>query len=399
MKKFFLSLFVLMGLSWSLQSQITAPKFGKGIQILGKDSTYFTKFGYRFQNLYVGEWTSVDGSLTDYDGSFFVRRQRLKFNGWAHSPKIKYKLELAFSNRDNSGGTGPEFRRAANIVLDASVSYNFYKNWTIQFGQRKLPGNRERVISSGNLQFVDRSRLNSRYNIDRDVGLQLIHHHTLGETFLMREIVAMSQGEGRNVTEGYFGGFNYSYRVEFLPFGKFQSKGDYIGSAIKYEEKPKLSIGLTYDNNNNSVRERGQLGSFIIDDSGNYVGKTLNTFFADLMFNHKNLSIMAEYAHKQTDDDDPFVFDDAGNEIGTFFTGTGLNIQGGYMTGKGWEVAYRYTNIKPDEGVASEETQHTFGINKFVVGHKLKIQTDFTYATKEGSDDKFIWRTQVDVHF
>lgn len=398
MKKLTLILLIGLGSLATAIGQIEAPKFGKGIRILGKDSTYYSKIGFRFQNLYVGDWTlSDDNNPGSYDAAFLVRRMRLKFDGWAFNPRVTYKLEIALSNRDNAGGSGAEFRKAANAVLDASVAYNFYKNFTIQFGQRKLPGNRERVISSGNLQFVDRSRVNSRYNIDRDVGLQLKHHFTIGDNFLIREVAALSQGEGRNVTAGYFGGFNYTYRVEFLPFGKFSSKGDYIGSAIAREETPKLSVGITYDNNRNSVRERGQLGSFIQDEAGNYLGKDLNTLFIDMMLNYKGISIMGEYADKQTGDDDPNVYDAEGTLVGTFFTGTGLNLQAGYMFENNMEIAARYTTI--DAQVATDENQYTFGVNKFFVGHKLKIQNDFTLIERDGSQNSFQWRTQVDIHF
>jgi hypothetical protein len=35
------------------------------------------------------------------------------------------------------------------------------KNWTIGFGQTKLPGNNQRVVSSGSLEFTDRTINNS----------------------------------------------------------------------------------------------------------------------------------------------------------------------------------------------------------------------------------------------
>ena len=57
--------------------------------------------------------------------------------------------------------------------------WNFHENFELWVGQTKLPGNRERVISSANLQQVDRSLLNSRFNIDRDFGFQLRHHFNL----------------------------------------------------------------------------------------------------------------------------------------------------------------------------------------------------------------------------
>jgi hypothetical protein len=87
------------------------------------------------------------------------------------------------------------------------------------------------------------------------------------------------------------------------------------------------------------------------------------------------------------------------NEVGQFYTGSAINLQSGYMFDDNWELAYRYTKVNPDEGVALIETQHTFGISKFIVGHKLKIQTDFTYLDNEVVQDHFIWRTQMDIHF
>jgi hypothetical protein len=47
-------------------------------------------------------------------------------------------------------------------------------NW---FGQTKLPGNNQRVVSSGSLEFTDRTINNSRFNIDRDFGLFLDYSH------------------------------------------------------------------------------------------------------------------------------------------------------------------------------------------------------------------------------
>jgi len=281
-------------------AQILTEKFGKGIQFEGKDSTFYLRLGIRFQNQFSATWSGIDGNTyEDFDAAFVTRRSRIKLDGWAYSPKFTYKLELALSNRDQSGGNTKEFSNAPNYVLDASIAWNFYKNFSIQMGQAKLPGNRERVISSGNLQFVDRSVLNSRFNIDRDQGIQLKHHFQIFEGFVVKEVFALSQGEGRNVTAGHFDGFDYTFRLELLPFGEFASKGDYVGSAVKREETPKLAFGVSYDINENAVRERGQLGSFINDADGSYFGRTLYTGFADMMFKYGGVSVMAEYAERK----------------------------------------------------------------------------------------------------
>ena len=170
-------------------------------------------------------------------------------------------------------------------------------------------------------------------------------------------------------------------------------------AAIKYEETPKLSLGVTYDINNNAVRERGNLGSFIKDSDGNYWGKDLYSFFVDAMFKYQNLSIMAEDADRWTKDKNPEIADAENTVIGTFYTGTGWNVQSGYMLPKFNEIAIRFTSIFPDEGVSNNEKQYTIGYSKYFAGHKLKIQTDLTLIQIQNRDDNLLFRTQLEVHF
>ena len=403
MRKFIVVVVMLLSTTMSslINAQIVAPKFGKGIQISAQDSSFYMKVGLRFQTLLSTQWNLENdelGSLEDYQSAFFIRRSRLKFDGWAVNPNFKYKVELALSNRDNGGGNSSEFSNAANIILDASVEYKFYKNVSIWAGQGKLPGNRERIISSGNLQFVDRSRLNSRYTLDRDVALMLKNYQNLNKEFILKETFAISSGEGKNVTSGNVGGYAYTFKVEALPFGNFASKGDYIGSAVQYETKPKLAVAIAYDINQNAGRERGQKGDFITDDRGDHYGKNLNTLFADLMFKYQNFSIMAEYANRKTEDGDANVIAN-GAVIGTYYTGTGTNLAIGYMMDKNVELALRWTSINPSEGVASDENRYTMGLSKYVVGHKLKVQSDLTYRAIATSEDDLIFRMQMDLHF
>src|SRR5690606_15499592 len=132
------------------------------------------------------------------------------------------------ANRDISGAS-KYTSNAPRYILDAVMKWNFHENFELWFGQTKLPGNRDHLLSSGNLQLVDRSLLNGNYNIDRDLGFQLRHHFKLSDKFIIKEAFALSQGEGRNITSGNLGGFQYTSRLELLPLGNFIKKGDYIG--------------------------------------------------------------------------------------------------------------------------------------------------------------------------
>ena len=380
-------------------AQVIPATFGNGLKINGLDSTFYLRIGFRFQNQVVAEWNLTDEGLgfeASNDVRALVRRSRVKFDGWAYSPRLKYKLELALANSGTGGNNTQNFNSTANIILDAFVEYNFYKGLSLKFGQAKLAGNRERVLSSGDLQLVDRSRLNSRFNIDRDFLFELSHENTFGESVIVRKSASISTGEGRNHLTGTNNGFGYTYRLEILPFGSFQDKGDYVGSDILKENTPKLAVGFTYDNNNQAGRERGQNGNFIINSEGDIVGKDLNTFFADMMFKFQGYSIMIEYVDKAADNG-PLVIDENDTIIGTYYTGSAYNINAGYMVSGDTEVALRYTDISAD--TATDERHYTIGLNKFFVGHKLKLQTDFTFIDRAQEQNTTMWRTQLEIHF
>jgi phosphate-selective porin OprO/OprP len=378
--------------------ETNAPKFGKGLfNLVGKDSTWSMKIGLRFQTLATSKW-KVNNGLTNPQSSMLIRRSRLKFDGFAYSPKLKYKVELGLSNRDQSGAS--EYTsNAPRQILDAVLKWNFSGNFILWAGQTKLPGNRERVISSANLQQVDRSLLNSRFNIDRDIGIQLRHHFKLSDTFLVKEIFSIAQGEGRNITTGNIGGYQYTTRVELFPFGNFTSKGDYKGGDLKFEPNPKLSLGFAYDFNNNASKTRSNQGSYMLNDTGFY-STNISTLFMDAMYKHQGFSVMAEYANRNAADALARNSDGTltGDEVQV---GAGLNLQTGYLVSKTVEVSARYTNITLDRNITGKaaENQYTLGVSKYIAGHKLKVQTDVSYTDIGFKTNQLLCRLQVDIHF
>lgn len=364
---------------------ITSNTFSKGIRIAAADSTFYMKFGLRFQTLYDGRLNLED---QDYNDQFLIRRYRLKFDGWVHDPKIVYKLELGISNRDNGGGNIPQTGLTSSLILDAVIKWHFKPNWSLWIGQTKLPGNRERVISSQQLQFVDRSNLNSRFNIDRDAGVQL---HYGKDNFKL--VSSIATGEGRNIVTNNAGGYDYTIRGEYLPFGKFKDGGDYFSSDLSREPKPKLSLAVTYDYNDRSTRERGQLGDFLSAQ------RDLETVFADAYFKYNGFSSLIEYANKKSPDG-AVITDGAGNFVEAFYTGTGLSWQAGYLFKNNFEIAARYTQVTPEKITQrNENIQYTLGVSKYIVGHHLKIQSDVTLIQEDTRDDMLMTRIQMELAF
>lgn len=374
---------------------ITENKFGKGIiNTVASDSSYSVKMNVRMQSLFTSNWgISEEDGFGESESAFLIRRARLKFGGFAYSPKLEYKIELGLSNRDISGAS-PFTSNAPRYILDAVVKWNFYENFELWVGQTKLPGNRERVISSGSLETVDRSLVNSRFNIDRDLGLQLHHETSLGGDFIMREAISVAQGEGRNITTGNLGGYQYTGRLEFLPFGDF---ADYAGADFAREEEPKLAVGVTYDYNDDAVKTRSNMGSYMITEDG-FFHTDITTFFLDAIFKYQGISAMAEYAHR--DADEILAMNPDNSLTGAAVNaGSGFNVQAGYLFPSNIQILGRYTNIDLDDIVTqSVENQYTLGLSKYISKHNLKVQTDLSYMDMNlGLDDELMFRLQLEL--
>ncbi len=352
---------------------------------MAKDSSFSIKFNTRFQSLYEAK---INTATDDWTNKLIIRRFRLKFGGFVYNPKFEYKIELSLSNRDQKV---PEenLTNGANIVLDAVLIWHFAQNWELWFGQTKLPGNRERVISSQQLQFVDRSNLNSKYTIDRDKGIQIRHKNMVGKGEF-RQLGSISLGDGRNVIESNSGGYDYTLRGEYLPFGTFKSKGDYFGADLLREATPKLSIGVSYDYNVGASKSGGQLGSIL------NVNSSLETVFIDAMFKYQGFSIMTEYADKKVSSGLTSGSTESGKVV-PFYSGTGINFATGYVFKSNFEIAARYTSLKPD--FYQDNTQYTFGLSKYISKHTLKLQSDITLITEETKDDQIMFRVQLELGF
>ncbi len=382
MKKLFVLLFICFTSHYFAQD-ITSNRFGKGlINVMSEDSSWSTKVAFRFQTQYEGSYDFNDSSFLD---RAYVRRARIKGSGHAFSSRVTYKFEYDVAN---------------GYVLDAVLKWNFAGNWTLWFGQTKLPGNIERVFSSQKLQLVDRSLLNSKFTLDRDAGFQLRHYFNIGNTFLVREILSVSQGEGLNQSD-VSNGNGYTGRIELLPFGKFSKKGDYFASDLKREQIPKLMLSLTYDYNENAMRSRGQKGDYILSNL-----RDLQTIFVDVHFKYKGISLFGEYVNRTSSNGSAVV--DAlyglNGEIidvyEAYYTGSAINLQMGYLLENNWEIAGRYTQVTPEAITLNNNIyQYTLGFSRYVVGHNLKIQGDVSYTLEANKDDVVMFRLQTEFNF
>lgn len=389
--------------------------YKKGIQIKAyKDSAktqqiFLLKPEFRFQTRFETSGNPEGGQK--WDANFMIRRARLKFSGFLYNPNVMYKVELSLSSNDMK--SSKDFKEAGGstkVILDAVLKWRFYQSkskkqsLTLWAGQTKLPGNRQRLVSSQALQLVDRSQVNSIFNIDRDIGVHLHGQFKVGSV-VIRPIVAFTKGEGRNIITSNIGGFSYTGKLELLPLGLFTGKGDYFEADLKRESKPKLSLAASANYNHGASRDK-QTGTFLLDTAGDYMSNNLLTIMGDMMFKYKGFSFLTEAAYKQIilkpeqslSITDSTIVSAAGK---TYQTGWGISAQAGYLFKHNVELAARYTRVVPDWSKSfTGLDEYTIGLSKYFIGHKLKVQTDVTLVDRFETDDYTMgYRLQVEVAF
>lgn len=334
----------------------------RGIVFTAADSSMQVIMRFRMQL-----WGSAfleEGEPTLFNGQ--VRRLRLRFGGFLLDPRLTYNLQLSFSRGDQDfADTG-----FPNIVRDAAMAYQFTPNVQATFGQTKLPGNRQRVISSGDIQFPDRSIVNARFNIDRDMLLMGAIKDTVGGRVPLHLHVAVSSGEGRN-TQVAAEGLAFTARAEVLPLGPFRNGGDYFEGDLEHEPAPRLSIGATWSRNNDALRTGGQLGPLLWEP------RTMTTFYADALLKYRGLAVYTEFAHRRADDP---VTTRPGEAPRFVYTGSGALLQVSYhIAGHDLEPGARFAVNDPSDALAAQvgvpqTRQVDFVLVRYWKRHRVKTQ-------------------------
>ena len=142
------------------------------------------------------------------------------------------------------------------------------------------------------------------------MGVQLRHKIKLVGNWFIKEKFSISQGEGRNITEGNIGGLQYTSRLELLPFGEFSSKGDYSQGDLIREKSIKAMFGFTYDINKNAVKNRSNMGSYMIQSSGGLFETDITSIFLDGVIKYNGFALTGEYANRDADQIEALEEDD-----------------------------------------------------------------------------------------
>lgn len=357
-------------------SQATTTSHGsfdfneKGVSFFTVDSSSNVVMRFRMQNwaVYqtdpVGSGENVD--LSAGSSELTVRRLRLRFGGSLADPRLTFNLQLSFSRADMDW----QNTQFPNIIRDAMIYWNVTPTMQVAFGQTKLPGNRQQVISSGDMEFADRSIVNSAFTTDRDFGFQAFWR-PLTNNQILNLRAGISSGDGRNQPAMQGGGLAYTARAEILPLGAFTNGGDYFEADLEREPTPKLSIGVTAQHNEKMTRTKGTHGAALFEQ------RSAQIVYADAVLKYKGFSIYSEYAQRTCKD--PITT--SGTESKAVFVGRGFLVQTSYVFPSQIGIAARYASTRASDGLRGMPEYalvENLGANVgyYINGHRIKVNLE-----------------------
>ena len=291
-----------------------------------------------------------------------LRRARVRFAGDHRDSRFYYRLTLDLS------GTS-ELDDAQGIMLFQSfVGYRLTPQHRITVGQRGNPaGPREMQMNSGTLQLVERSRVSSAFATIAEMGIFYDGRMRLTGKQFLRPALAITTGDGANPFGRDYGGLKYAARLDWVPNGLFTRFGQFRQADLVRERSPKLIVGAYANFNQGMSSRRGREQGAIL-----YLDANLDPLLpnyaqvgVDGLLKYRGFSLLAEWIQAQAyvpeeiayrvrnDGSVASTFEiDGVNDVSAYvrnrmMTGSGFNVQAGYVLPSNWSVDVRATQLNP----------------------------------------------------
>lgn len=344
-----------------------------------------SRFQFRFATPNDQSPVNFDDFFQDNKTSFKINRARLKIGGNAYKPWLKYYFE---------------YELAQGNLLDFRVMIERWDFFKIKIGQWKTYYSRERIISSGKQQMLDRSIINRPFTIDRQQGIEF-YGRIFPETFYdFTYHISVLTGTGRGSTINDDNHLLYVGRLQYNLFGR---ELEMTGSDIKFHEKPSALLAIA------AATNRSQYTRFSSAGGGNLVGYDsnepgqyrINQALFETALKYRGFSWQNENHIKKITD----------YKTNTDRTLTGFYLQAGYFFSnildfvpKPLEVAGIYAHYTPNTDFGySKEQEMGMAFNWFFKEHRNKLTmevTHFDYESPERMEQKeWRFRIQWDISF
>jgi len=350
--------------------QVKASYGERGFQLQTRDDKFLIQIQSRLQFRFATPGDQDPLNFDDYHAGnhpvFKINRARLKVGGYAFKTWLTYYWEYELSQSN---------------LLDFRIMVEKWKAFSLKVGQWKMEFTRERFISSGEQQLIERSLINRPFTLDRQQGIELYGHLKWQGPLDFNYWAAVLTGTGRGNTKNddaslmYFGRIQWNFLGRSVPFE---------GGDLEYHEKPAAIIALAAVTNRSPYTRFSQAGGGSLEgfENGLPGQYRVNQTNLETALMYRGFSWQSEWHHK--------------NIINTLDSNKltllrGFYVQAGYFFHGivDWcpsqlEVAARHAEYKPNEKEANNLQQETsFDLNWFFNGHKNKLTTEISYFSSQ----------------
>lgn len=369
----------------SADSSRAGIRYGdKGFEFRTTDNNFLLQIQSRLQFRFATPGDTDPLTYDDFVGEpkpvFKINRARLKVGGHAFKPWLKYYWEYELSQSN---------------LLDFRIMIERWEWLNFKFGQWKVEFTRERYISSGEQQLIERSLINRAFTVDRQQGVTAYGHLRGGGIADFNYWVAALTGTGRGNTKSDDDNLMYFGRLQWNFLGRELS---FEGSDLEISKKPAAILAVAALTNRSpytrfSQAGGGELEGFAEGEAGQY---RVNQVNMETAFKYRGFSWQSELHWKN-------VIDKLNNDRATLLHG--YYVQAGYLLHQSlpwWprplELAVRHATYNPKVNVGNESQSETsFDLNWFFRGHKNKLTAEASYFHFLDDDLNFTrgWRYRV----
>jgi hypothetical protein len=410
----------------SLMPSMLQAGYDNGFFIRSSDDQFLMKFHGRMQFRWNHYATRSDNRYLlprterDDQTGFDIKRVRFHIDGHVYTPDLTYFLKFF---ADAPAGYDVQ-------VLYAWLNYRFRDEFQMKFGMFQLASTRAGFASSGNMQFVEYPETVAVFDPGEGLGVRIWGQLFEKKLEYFLDIANSLNGRANRTitTDGARELDNNPaivFRAVWHAIGEEPTRDFVSWADIDHKETPCLDLGFHYMFNDDAGdlrttrvvfgRRTPLEGGFGVTNSN---GVQINQFGLDAAFKYRGFSLSGEYMLRMLDvrrawrtpyaplwlltgDDSTTVMHGAYVQTGYFLPIPGLE--------KKLEAVARVGGISTNHGQQEGTWFYSAGLNYYLQGNKVKLQTDVTKISEvpisstgwlgNVNDDALIWRVQLQVAF
>jgi len=313
-----------------------------------------------------------DSRFTTGDDRFYLRRARLNATG-NFLEDFDFKLEMDLFGSLSNSPTSISSNNVRAQLTDGYINWNKLAYANVKGGQFKTPFGFEQLYSDPRLVTIERSLVNDRLTVGRQLGAQIN-----GDVLEKRISYATGLFNGNNVNN------SFNDNDKFLYAGRFQGT---IWNGRLYSWDTKFSAGINgFASEDKNLT--GQSADFPFTNF-TFTGKRRG-FGIDTQFQSGPLEIWFEYLRDRFEPQDQLPF--------SRFDADGWYLQGAWLILPKVQAVLKYETFQPVTKTDLSTDTWTLGFNYLFKGDDLKFMVNYLNTDAIGipdSQNKLLVRMQV----